>query len=80
MRAIYQKDAEDAIWAVFDLIKWELNKVDWQHKGMVINDMENTLTRYLKVKMERAEAKKKVKELVEVLLENEHAESTVRNN
>jgi type I restriction enzyme, R subunit len=70
MKAIYHEDAEDATRTVFDLIEGELNIVDWQHKGMVINDMENKLTRYLKVKMERAEAKQKAKELVDVLRKN----------
>jgi len=73
MKIIYQEDAEDATRTLFDLISGELNIVGWESKGMVINDIENKLIRYLKTKMERADAKSKAKELVEVLRNNKNA-------
>ncbi|MCF2446212.1 DEAD/DEAH box helicase family protein [Dyadobacter sp. CY345] len=73
MKVIYQEDAEDATRTLFDLINGELNIVGWETKGMVINDIENKLVRYLKTKMERSDAKSKAKELVEVLRNNKNA-------
>jgi type I restriction enzyme R subunit len=73
MKIIYGADAEDATRTLFDLINGELNLVGWESKGMVINDIENKMVRYLKTKMDRADAKSKAKELVEVLRNNKNA-------
>ena len=73
MKAMFNDDAEDATKTMFDLIKGELNIVGWQAKGQVKKDMENKLMRFLKTKLNRAEAKDKAKELIEVLIKNKDA-------
>lgn len=70
MKTIFNGDAEDATHTLFDLIKGELEIVDWVNKGQVKKDIENKLKRFLKVTMGRYEAKIKAKELVNVMIKN----------
>ncbi|HEU4470711.1 MAG TPA: type I restriction endonuclease [Flavisolibacter sp.] len=73
MKTIFNEDAEDATRTLFDLINGELGIIGWEDKRMVQKDMENKLTRFLKTKMERSEAKAKAQELIEVLKKNKDA-------
>jgi type I restriction enzyme R subunit len=73
MKAIFDGEAEDATKTIFDLIQGELNIVGWEHKGKVKKDMENKIMRYLKIKMDRAEAKEKARELVGLMEKNKDA-------
>ncbi|QZE14069.1 DEAD/DEAH box helicase family protein [Halosquirtibacter laminarini] len=73
MKTIYGENAADATQTVFDLIGGELKIVDWQKKGRVKKEMTNKITRYLKTSMEREEAKRKAKEIVEIIEKNDHA-------
>jgi type I restriction enzyme R subunit len=73
MKVIFNGDAEDATRTLFDLITGELNIVGWETKSMVQKDMENKLTRFLKTKMERTQAKVKALELIDVIKRNRDA-------
>lgn len=73
MKLMFGDDAEDATKTLFDLIKGELNIVGWEAKGRVQKDIENKVMRFLKTKLERAEAKAKAKEMVDVLIKNKDA-------
>ena len=73
MKLIFGEDAEDATKTLFDLLKGELNIVDWQGKGQVQKEIENKIMRFLKTKMEREEAKFKAKEMLDVLIKNKDA-------
>jgi type I restriction enzyme R subunit len=73
MKTIFNGDAEDATRTLFDLIGGELSIVGWEGKGMVLKDIENKLTRFLKMKMERTEAKAKAMELIDVIKRNKDA-------
>lgn len=73
MKTVFDGDADDATRTLFDLINGELNIVGWQSKGQVKKDMENKIMRFLKIKMERSEAKSKAKEMVDVLIQNKDA-------
>jgi type I restriction enzyme R subunit len=73
MKLLFDEDAEDATKTLFDLIKGELNIVGWEAKGRVQKDIENKVMRFLKTKLERADAKAKAKEMVDVLIKNKNA-------
>ena len=73
MKLIFGEDAEDATKTLFDLLKGELNIVDWQGKGQVQKEIENKIMRFLKTKLERDQAKTKAKEMVDVLTKNKDA-------
>jgi type I restriction enzyme R subunit len=73
MKLIFGEDAEDATRTLFDLLKGELNIVDWQGKGQVQKEIENKIMRFLKTKLERDEAKTKAKEMLDVLIRNKDA-------
>jgi type I restriction enzyme R subunit len=73
MKLIFGEDAEDATKTLFDLLKGELNIVDWQGKGQVQKEIENKIMRFLKTKLEREDAKAKAKEMVDVLIKNKDA-------
>ncbi len=73
MKLIFDEDAEDATKTLFDLLKGELDIVDWQGKGQVQKEIENKIMRFLKTKLEREEAKFKAKEMVDVLIKNKDA-------
>lgn len=73
MKTVFDGDADDATRTLFDLINGELNIVGWQSKGQVKKDLENKIMRFLKIKMERSEAKSKAKEMVDVLIQNKDA-------
>ena len=70
MKVIFQDDGEDATRTLFDLIKGELDIIDWESKGQVKKDIENKIMRFLKTKMPRQEARVKAKELVDVIKAN----------
>lgn len=73
MKTIFNGDAEDATRTLFDLINGELDIIGWEGKGTVLKDMENKLTRFLKTKMERSDAKAKALELIDVIKRNKNA-------
>ncbi len=73
MKIIFDGDAEDATRTLFSLIEGELNIVGWEDKSMVQKDMENKLTRFLKTKMDRADAKRKATEIIDVIKRNKDA-------
>ena len=73
MKTIFNGDAEDATKTLFDLIKGELGFTSWETSGRVQFDIENKIMRFLNVKMERADAKVKAKEMVDVLKKNKDA-------
>ena len=73
MKVLFDEDAEDATKTIFDLIKGELDIVGWQTKGRVQKDIENKIMRFLKIKLERNEAKVKAKEMLDILIKNKDA-------
>ena len=73
MKTIFNGDAEKATNSIFESVKGELDIVGWEEKGMVKKDIENKITRILKEKMERSEARKKARELVELIIKNKDA-------
>lgn len=73
MKLIFDGDAEDATKTLFDLIKGELNIVEWETKGRVQKDIQNKIMRFLKTKMERNEAREKAREMVDVIKKNKDA-------
>jgi type I restriction enzyme R subunit len=73
MKLIFDGDAGYATKTLFDLIKGELNIVEWETKGRVQKDIQNKIMRFLKTKMERNEAREKAKEMVDVIKKNKDA-------
>ena len=73
MKLIFDGDAEDATKTLFDLIKGELNIVEWETKGRVQKDIQNKIMRFLKTKMERNEAREKAKEMIDIIKKNKDA-------
>lgn len=73
MKLVFGDDAEDATKTLFDLLKGDLNIVEWNVKGQVLKGIENKIMRFLKTKLEREEAKAKAKEMVDVLIKNKDA-------
>jgi type I restriction enzyme R subunit len=73
MKLIFDEDAEDATKTLFDQLKGELDIVDWQGKGQVLNEIENKIMRFLKDNLVREDAKLKAKEMVDVLIKNKDA-------
>src|SRR5690554_830633 len=70
MKTIFDGDAEDATKGLFELIKGELNIIDWENKGRVKKDIENKIKRMLQSKLDAKEAKDKAREMVDVLVKN----------
>ncbi|WP_417371460.1 type I restriction endonuclease subunit R [Gelidibacter japonicus] len=70
MKTIFDGEAEEATKSLFNLIKGELNIVDWENKGRVKKDIENKIKRLLQDKLESSEAKIKSREMVDVLIKN----------
>ncbi len=73
MKLIFNGDAESATQQLLADIRGELDIVGWEEKGQVKKDMENKITRILKAKLDRASAKEKAKELVDVIKKNKDA-------
>lgn len=74
MKVLVGEDAADATKTLFDLIKEELNIIGWHHKGLVQNDIENKIRRYLRtLKLDREAAKSKAKEMLATLIKNKDA-------
>ena len=73
MKTIFNGDADKATNLIFEAVKGELDIVGWEEKGMVKKDIENKITRILKEKLERSEARKKARELVELIRKNKDA-------
>jgi type I restriction enzyme R subunit len=74
MKVIYgDEDAEAATNTLFDMIDGELGIVGWEHKTMVLHDIETKLVKLLKDKLDRREAKRKAQELIEVIKRNKDA-------
>src|SRR5690554_4533652 len=70
MKIIFDGEAEDATKGLFELIKGELNIIDWENKGRVKKDIENKIKRLLQDKLDSKEAKDKAREMVDVLVKN----------
>lgn len=67
------KYSDDATRTIFDLVKGELGIVGWGGKSIVTKDMENKLTRVLKAKMDRVEAKIKALDIIQLIKKNRDA-------
>lgn len=70
MKVLFPDKAEEATRTLFDLIDGELNIVGWESKSMVLKDIENKLMRFLATMMDRASAKLKAIELLNVIKRN----------
>jgi type I restriction enzyme R subunit len=73
MKTVFNGGADDATRTVFALVSSELSIVGWEGKTMVCKDMEIKLTRFLTTKMDRASAKAKALQLIDVLKRNSDA-------
>ena len=74
MKVIFgDEDAEAATNTLFDMIDGELGIVGWEHKTMVLHDIETKLVKLLKDKLDRPKAKLKAQELIEVIKRNKDA-------
>ena len=73
MKTIFDGNAADATRRIYIAIEGEMNIVGWEDKGMVRKEMENKIIRVLQEKMERATARQKAKELVELIAKNKNA-------
>ncbi|MDO7850403.1 type I restriction endonuclease subunit R [Hymenobacter convexus] len=70
MKTIFDGEAATATTKLFELVSGELEIVGWRDKGEVRNDIESKIRKLLADKMERAEARQKARELVEILRKN----------
>ncbi|RZK38419.1 MAG: DUF3387 domain-containing protein, partial [Hymenobacter sp.] len=70
MKTIFDGEAATATSKLFELVSGELEIVGWRDKGEVRNDMESKIRKLLASKLERAEARQKARELVEILRKN----------
>ncbi|MCX6235005.1 MAG: type I restriction endonuclease [Bacteroidetes bacterium] len=73
MKTIFDDEAEYATRKIYEVIEGEMSIVGWEDKGMVRKEMENKIIKVLLQKMERADARLKAKELVELIAKNKHA-------
>ena len=73
MKVVFGEEAEKATHKFFDLVGQELEIVEWWEDDFVKKDMERSLTRWLKPTLERAAAKAKSLELIEILIKNKDA-------
>jgi len=73
MKTIFEEKADESTRTLFKAIEGELNIVGWEEKGRVKKDMENKIMRILKAKMERADARPKAKEIIELIRKNKDA-------
>jgi type I restriction enzyme R subunit len=70
MKTIFDGEAAAVTAKLFELVSGELEIVGWRDKGEVRNDMESKIRKFLLDKLERAEARQKARELVEILRRN----------
>ncbi|WP_282124994.1 type I restriction endonuclease subunit R [Marinifilum flexuosum] len=70
MKTIFNGGAEDAANTIFELVKGELNIVDWESKNRVQIDMKKKIRNFLSVMMTREEARLKSEELVNLMIKN----------
>jgi type I restriction enzyme R subunit len=70
MKIIFDGEAAAVTTKLFELVSGELEIVGWRDKGEVRNDMESKIRKLLLDKLERAEARQKARELVEILRRN----------
>jgi len=73
MKTIFEDQADESTRNIYKAIDGEMSIVGWQEKGTVRKDMENKIIKVLQTKMERADARQKAKELVELIAKNRHA-------
>ena len=73
MKTIFADQADDATRGIYQVIEGEMSIVGWEDKGMVRKEMENKIIKVLLQKMERADARQKAKELVELIAKNRYA-------
>lgn len=73
MKTLFKDDADDATNTLFDLIKGELEIVNWETKGRVRKDIEIKIMRFFSTKLNRNDAKAKAKVMLEILVNNEDA-------
>lgn len=70
MKTIFYEEAEDATNKIFSLIEGDLDIIAWETKGRVRKDIENKLKGFLINSVEKDLAKKKAKELVNLMVKN----------
>jgi type I restriction enzyme R subunit len=70
MKTLFDGEAATATTKLFELVSGELEIVGWRDKGEVRNDMESKIRKLLASTLERAEARQKARELVEILRKN----------
>jgi len=70
MKTIFNGEAEDATNKIFSLIEGDLDIIAWETKGRVRKDIENKLKGFLINSVEKDLAKKKAKELVNLMVKN----------
>lgn len=73
MKTIFENQADEATRNIYKAIEGEMSIVGWEDKGAVRKEMENKIMKVLHKNMERAEARQKAKELVELIAKNKHA-------
>ena len=73
MKTIFDNQADTATRNIYKAIEGEMSIVGWEDKGAVRKEMENKIMKVLQTNMERAEARQKAKELVELIARNKHA-------
>jgi type I restriction enzyme R subunit len=70
MKILFDGEAAAVTTKLFELVSGELEIVGWRDKGEVRSDMESKIRKLLVGKLERAEARQKAQELVEILRKN----------
>jgi type I restriction enzyme R subunit len=73
MKLIFDGKSIEKTKLIFTEISGELGIVDWVNKTSVQKDIENKITKILAEKIDRTEARKKAKELVDLIKKNTNA-------
>jgi len=73
MKGLFGAQAEQATRTIFTMIEPDMGIVDWHSKGTVRKEMENKISRILREKMDRSEARQKAREVVELIARNQDA-------
>lgn len=73
LKTIFDSKSVDMTKLIFNEIEGELGIIGWTEKGTVKKDMENKIVKLLVEKMERADARVKSKEIVELIRKNTNA-------
>jgi type I restriction enzyme R subunit len=73
LKTIFDSNSVDMTKLIFNEIEGELGIIGWTEKGTVKKDMENKIVKLLVEKMDRADARVKSKEIVEIIRKNTYA-------